>query len=62
MEAGKTMLTEKTPACGRCAFATSVAALIAHCQAAANWFDECRKKDPRQVNLDTTESHPDLFN
>ncbi len=22
----------------------------------------CRKKDSRQVNLDTTESHPDLFN
>ena len=29
-------LQKKTPACGRCAFATSVGALIAHCQAAGS--------------------------
>ena len=36
------------------------AILIAHCQAAASLFDDCSTKKSRQVNLDTTDSHPDL--
>ena len=54
------MFVEKKRACVNCDLLFAI--LIAHCQAAATWFDECSTKNSRQVNLDTTDSHLDLLN